>query len=251
MTRNVASSWVASSITPIISAMPAGSLTPASPSSVVPERPPISRPPNTENTTAGSVGASAAPTTPASFQSMPSSQCAAPVSTAAVMNVPAIPSAMIGPAAARKRRQPVSMPPLSNTTMSAMTATRSTVRTETSSRSTGHTSDATAAATRKTAGAGTGKWLPSCVARIESENAPATTRTMMAKSVSSDMATRRRPGFPAHRAGPYQPRDPQSRTARSVDPTRWCDSPHAVRICSQAPPPPARSFPGSPGRGAL
>ena len=50
MTRNVASLWVASSMTPIISAMPAGSLTPASPSSVVPERPPISRPPNTENT---------------------------------------------------------------------------------------------------------------------------------------------------------------------------------------------------------
>ena len=72
MTRNVASSWVASSITPIISAMPAGSLTPASPSSVVPERPPISRPPRTEKTTAGSVGASAAPTTPASFQSIPS-----------------------------------------------------------------------------------------------------------------------------------------------------------------------------------
>ena len=94
--------------------MPAGSLTPASPSSVVPERPPISRRPSTENMTAGSVGASAAPTTPASFQSMPSSQCAAPASTPAVMNVPTSPSDMIGPADARKRRQPMSMPPLNN-----------------------------------------------------------------------------------------------------------------------------------------
>ena len=38
--------------------MPAGSLMPASPSRVVPERPPISRRPRTENITAGSVGAS-------------------------------------------------------------------------------------------------------------------------------------------------------------------------------------------------
>ena len=40
--------------------------------------------------------------------------------------------------------------------MSAMTATRSTVRTERPRVDAGHTSDATAAATRKTAGAGTG-----------------------------------------------------------------------------------------------
>ena len=63
-----ASSWVASSISPSISAIPAGSLTPASPSSVVPERPAISRRPRTENITAGSVGASAAPMRPASVQ---------------------------------------------------------------------------------------------------------------------------------------------------------------------------------------
>ena len=44
-----------------ISAMPTGSLAPDSPSSRVPERPAISRRPRTENTTAGSVGASAAP----------------------------------------------------------------------------------------------------------------------------------------------------------------------------------------------
>ncbi len=71
-TRNEASSWVASSIMPSISAMPAGSLTPASPSRIVPERPPTSRRPSTENITAGSVGATAAPMIPARIQSKPS-----------------------------------------------------------------------------------------------------------------------------------------------------------------------------------
>jgi hypothetical protein len=70
-TQNDAPGWVASSIMPSISAIPAGSLTPASPSSVVPERPPISRRPSTENITAGSVGATAAPTIPARIQSNP------------------------------------------------------------------------------------------------------------------------------------------------------------------------------------
>ena len=44
-----ASAWVASSIIPIMSAMPAGSLKPASPSRVTPERPSISFGPRTEN----------------------------------------------------------------------------------------------------------------------------------------------------------------------------------------------------------
>ena len=71
-TQKEASAWVASSTIPSMSAIPAGSLTPASPSRVVPERPPTSRRPSTENMTAGSVGATAAPTIPARIQSKPS-----------------------------------------------------------------------------------------------------------------------------------------------------------------------------------
>ena len=52
---------------PIISAMPTGSLKPDSPSRIVPERPCTSFPASTENVTAGSVGASAAPISPATI----------------------------------------------------------------------------------------------------------------------------------------------------------------------------------------
>ena len=55
-----------------MSAMPTGSFTPASPSRIVPDRPRISRFPKTENVTAGSVGAMAAPMRPASIQEKPS-----------------------------------------------------------------------------------------------------------------------------------------------------------------------------------
>ena len=62
---------VAYSSTAIISAMPTGSFAPDSPSRIVPERPRTSRFPSTENMTAGSVGASAAPRIPAVVQSKP------------------------------------------------------------------------------------------------------------------------------------------------------------------------------------
>ena len=65
------SSSFASSIIPIMSAIPTGSFVPASPSRIVPDRPRISRAPKTENVTAGSVGAIAAPTRPASIQLNP------------------------------------------------------------------------------------------------------------------------------------------------------------------------------------
>src|SRR2546430_10145215 len=52
-----------------MSAIPTGSFAPDSPSRMVPVRPPISRLPRTENMTAGSVGARAAPRTPAIVQS--------------------------------------------------------------------------------------------------------------------------------------------------------------------------------------
>ena len=67
-TQNVASACVANSIIPSISAIPTGSFTPDSPSRIVPVRPPTSRLPSTENITAGSVGASAAPRMPAPVQ---------------------------------------------------------------------------------------------------------------------------------------------------------------------------------------
>jgi len=55
-----------------MSAIPTGSFMPASPSRIVPVLPRISRAPKTENVTAGSVGAIAAPTRPASTQPKPS-----------------------------------------------------------------------------------------------------------------------------------------------------------------------------------
>ena len=67
-----ASGIVASSTIPIISAIPTGSLNPDSPSRIVPERPSTSFPARTENVTAGSVGARAAPIRRATVQSNPS-----------------------------------------------------------------------------------------------------------------------------------------------------------------------------------
>jgi hypothetical protein len=69
--HNDASSCVANSSIPITRAMPTGSFAPDSPSSTVPERPPTSRFPMTENMTAGSVGASAAPRIQSNVQSNP------------------------------------------------------------------------------------------------------------------------------------------------------------------------------------
>jgi hypothetical protein len=70
-TQNVASSSVASSSMPIMRAIPTGSFAPDSPSRIVPERPRTSRLPSTENITAGSVGARAAPRMPAVVQLKP------------------------------------------------------------------------------------------------------------------------------------------------------------------------------------
>ncbi len=125
--QNEASAWVASSIIPIISAMPTGSLAPDSPSRIVPVRPLISRSPSTENITAGSVGAIAAPRRPEVTQERPSAQCANAATRPAVAKVPSTPSEAIGIAAARKRRQPIDEPPSKRITISATVATFSTV----------------------------------------------------------------------------------------------------------------------------
>ena len=69
--QKLASACVASSISPTISAIPTGSLAPDSPSRIVRLRPSISRAPSTENITAGSVGATAAPSRPAVSQPRP------------------------------------------------------------------------------------------------------------------------------------------------------------------------------------
>src|SRR6476469_4718255 len=182
--RNEASSWVAYSSIPIISAIPTGSFAPDSPSRIVPVRPPISRRPSTENITAGSVGASAAPRIPAVIQPKPKSQCAASAIRPAVAKVPSSPSAVIGRAAARKRCHPTSMPPSKRIAMSATAAIRSTSTVERRSRP-GQISEVTAAMTRKSAGAGIGKRSVTLYAPIASENVPATRRTIRPNSVSS------------------------------------------------------------------
>ena len=89
--RTIASACVASSIIPSISAIPTGSFAPDSPSRIVPVRPPISRSPSTENITAGSVGAIAAPSRPAVIQPRPNAQCANSATSPAVANVPRMP----------------------------------------------------------------------------------------------------------------------------------------------------------------
>ena len=108
-------------------AMPTGSLAPASPSSSTPLRPAISRRPSTENTTAGSVGASAVPMSSAVCQPKENRKCAAAAATAAVTKVPATPIHTLATAADRNRRQPMRMPPSNKMTASATVTTCSTV----------------------------------------------------------------------------------------------------------------------------
>src|SRR5215217_4572381 len=134
-------------------AMPTGSLAPDSPSRMVPLRPATSRRPRTENTTAGSVGASAVPTSSAARQSKPNRAWARVARAAAVTKVPATPTQTTGPAAVRTRRHPLCIPPSNKMTSRATDATRWTVVTDSRPRD-GTTSEATAAARRKIAGAG-------------------------------------------------------------------------------------------------
>src|ERR671930_1200322 len=168
-----------------MSAIPTGSFAPDSPSRIVPVRPPISRLPSTENITAGSVGASAAPRMPAIVQSKPKSAWAKTAITAAVANVPTTPSDVIGNAAPRKRRQPTCMPPSKRITISATTPIRSTLWIEITVSRPGKTSDATAATTRKSAGAGTGNRSVSLYVPSAPKTPAATTRTIVPNSWSS------------------------------------------------------------------
>ncbi len=180
-------SLVASSIIPIISAIPTGSFAPDSPFRIVPVRPRISRPPSTEKVTAGSVGASAAPSIPLVIQERSKSTCAAAAINAAEANVPRTPSERIGTAELRKRPQPMSSPPSKRITIRATTPIRSTVTKEISSWIRGTRSEITAAATRKSAALGIAS--RSVIARPYSarETPPATTSTIRPKSPISDI----------------------------------------------------------------
>ena len=104
---------------------------------------------------------------------------------AAVAKVPKIPSVKIGTAATRKRRQPTSVPPLKRMTISATTPMRSTSRIERRSPSRGKMSEATAARRRKITGSGTGNRSPTLVRSSASRSPPATTSTIVPKTVSS------------------------------------------------------------------
>ena len=172
--------------------------------------------------TAGSVGASAAPRIPAAVQEKSKSQCAANAMTPAVPNVPSTPRVTIGPAEARKRRQPTCIPPSKRIRIRQITPIRSTSRIETCSASPGKTSDASAATRRKIAGPGTGNRSVSFVAASASRNPEETIRTIAPKlstsfterpplyrccregllvagmSYPSGRSSRCRPDFPAH-----------------------------------------------------
>ena len=125
---------------------------------------------------------------------------------------------MIGTAEARNLAQPTCIPPSKRIAISATTAIRSTSTVE-SRPSPGQMSDATAAATRKSAGAGTGKSSVSLCAPTASENAPATSRTISPKSVSSLMARYSR--TPWART-PCLPTCPSRRRMRARGPRAAC-----------------------------
>jgi hypothetical protein len=120
---------------------------------MVPLRPATSRRPSTEKTAAGSVGASAVPSSSAARQSRPNRTWARAASAAAVAKVPATPTQTTAPATGRNRRQPMCIPPSNKMTARATVTTRWTVVTD-SCPSVGTRSEATAAASRKIAGAG-------------------------------------------------------------------------------------------------
>jgi hypothetical protein len=134
-------------------AMLTGSLDPDSPSSSAPPRPATSWRPRTEKSIAGSVGASAAPSSRALRQSSARTRCAAAATPAAVTRVPGTPIHSVGVATARSRRQPTRIPPSNRITARAADTMSSTaVNDKPPSR--GQRSAAAAAANRKNAGAG-------------------------------------------------------------------------------------------------
>jgi hypothetical protein len=86
----------------------------------------------------------------------------------------------IGPAEARNRRHPISRPPLKRITIKATTAIRSTVLIGTAWYTLGQMSETAAAASKNSAGAGTGTRSVSFVENTASAKPAVTTRTMPA-----------------------------------------------------------------------
>ena len=106
--------------------MPTGSFAPDSPFEIVPARPETSRWPRTENTTAGSVGATAVATSTETYQASPNAKCASSAAAITVKNVPSTPVKAIGASADRNRAQPTSIPPSNKMQASATDTTCST-----------------------------------------------------------------------------------------------------------------------------
>src|SRR3954462_5896588 len=138
--------------------MPTGSFAPDSPSRIVPAGSATSRLPRTENTTAGSVGATAVPTSSATYHSNPKRKCAATAAAATVRNVPSTPASTTVDRAPRRRLSPMCMPPSNRMIARAIVTIRSTVRCGGASRP-GMTAAATAAPATNSAGAGS--WMRS------------------------------------------------------------------------------------------
>ena len=126
-TENDEPSSVANSIIPIMSAIPTGSFAPDSPSRIVPERPRISRLPKTENVTAGSVGASAAPIEPGQRPVEPEQPVAQPPRASPRSRTCRRRRARgSGPPSCRKRRRPMWRPPSKRIRIRATVVIRST-----------------------------------------------------------------------------------------------------------------------------
>src|SRR5664280_628998 len=140
-------------MTPVIRAMPTGSFAPASPSKMVPLRPEISRCPSTENTTAGSVGATAVATSSATNQVRLKARCTKTAPAATVRKVPATPTTAMGAAADLNRDQPMCIPPSNRMHTRATVTTLSAACSGGACRA-GMTLTATAAKTRNSAGEG-------------------------------------------------------------------------------------------------
>src|SRR6185312_2565390 len=87
-----------------------------------------SRCPRTENTTAGSVGATAVASSTEAYQGRPNAACASTAVAATVRNVPATPVTVTGTAADRNRDQPICIPPSNKMHTSATVTSRSTTR---------------------------------------------------------------------------------------------------------------------------
>jgi hypothetical protein len=99
--------------------------------------------------------------------------------------VPSTPSEAIGRSEARKRCQPTRIPPSKRIATSATTAIRSTSRIDSSSPSRVKVRPASAAASRKIAGAGTAKRSLSLFESTASAKTPATAVITKPKSVIS------------------------------------------------------------------